>query len=153
MLNINRRPWPSALKETCVIPPVTLEKTNRNFSKLLANVTTSAKPTNTQTLVHIGSQVVPLHCGEMSRFCDLWLFSCNFISVHFADRSQLLTALHVLWLNPRVLFPTYPMSGFGTFVLPLFCFTFRGLRLKNTKFSTRIWYIYEMIYIWYGPIW
>ena len=57
-------------RETCVFPPVVLEKPMAILEPFLVHVITSVRPTNTPILVEIGSQGAPPHSGEISRFCD-----------------------------------------------------------------------------------
>ena len=62
---------PSAFyRETCVFPPVGLEKPIEILKPILAQVITLVRPTNTPNLVEIGSQGAPPHSGEISHFCD-----------------------------------------------------------------------------------
>ena len=57
-------------RETCVFPPVGLEKPMETLKPFLVYVITLLRPTNTPKLVEIGSQGAPPYSGEMSRFCD-----------------------------------------------------------------------------------
>ena len=111
-------------RETCIFPPVALEKPLEIFKPFLADVITSGRPTSTPNLVEIGSRAAPLHSGEILRFCDFC--SPFFPFPHLAYRSQLWTDSHVLWLKRRVLFRTRAFSGFEAFKV-----TFRGPRLKK----------------------
>ena len=58
-------------RETCVFPPVGLEKPLEILKPFLAQVITLVRLTNTPNLVEIGSQGAPPHSGEISHFCDL----------------------------------------------------------------------------------
>ena len=80
--------------ETCVFPPVGLEKPMEIFTlePFLVYVIALVRLTNTPNLVEIGSQGAP-HSGEMSRFCDFWSAFIPF--PHLAYRSQLWTDSHV----------------------------------------------------------
>ena len=106
-------------RETCIFPPVALDKPLEIFEPFLADVITSGRPTSTPNLVEIGSRAAPLHSGEILRFCDFC--SPFFPFPHLAYRSQLWTDSHVLWLKRRVLFRTRAFSGFEAFKV-----TFRG---------------------------
>ena len=70
-------------RETCVFPPVGLEKPLEILKLFLVQVMTLVRPTNTPNLVEIGLQGAPPDSGETSRFCDLFslfIFFCFLIS-------------------------------------------------------------------------
>jgi len=115
----------ASYRETWVFPPVGLEKPLGIFKPFLAYVITSARSTNPQNLVEIGSQGAPPHIGEIYRFCDLC--SPFFPFLHLAHRSQFWSDPHACWLKRRVWCSTRAFSGFETFKL-----TFRGSPVQKT---------------------
>ena len=52
-------------RETCVFPPVGLEKPIKILEPFLVYLIMLIRPTNTQNLVEIGSQGAPPYSGEM----------------------------------------------------------------------------------------
>ena len=115
--------------ETCVFPPIGLEKPVEIFEPFLVYIITSVRPTNTPYLVvHRGRRHTVVKFHGFVTF--VLFFKIFFPFPHLAYRSQFWTNSHVLWLKRRVLFRTRAFSGFGAFK-----FTFKGpLAQKTPKF-------------------
>ena len=84
-------------RETCVFPPVGLEKPLEIFKPFLLYVIALVRPTYKPNLVKIGSQVMaPPRSGEISQFCDFCSTFFSFFSFpHLAYRSQFWSDLHI----------------------------------------------------------
>ena len=127
-------------RETCVFPPVVLEKPMEILEPFLVYVITSVRPTNTPILVEIGSQWAPPHSGEISRFCD---FCSPFFSFYIYFFSVSSSRLQVAIFNRFARFIAQTTCSvsytchFGVWSLQIHFLGVSGP--KNMKISTRFW--------------